>query len=226
MPRPPILVLVASLLLPLAARTGGGWEVLFDGKSTEHFRSYRGTAFPASGWVVEEGALRHVAGQRAGDLVTRKQYADFELELEWKVAPRGNSGIMVRVSEAERQPWATGPELQVLDDAGHRDGKNPLTSAGSLYALIAPSAKVVRPAGQWNRARVIMRGMRLRHWLNGVEVVDCDLASPELRARIAASKFKDMPRFARERSGHVDLQDHGDDVWYRSIRIRELAAAR
>jgi hypothetical protein len=224
--RPRSLLLIAPLLLPLAAPAGGGWTVLFDGRSTEHFRSFRGTAFPASGWVVENGALRHVAGQRAGDIVTRKQYADFELELDWKVAPGGNSGIMLRVSEAEREPWLTGPELQVLDDAGHRDGRNPLTSAGSLYALVAPSAKAVRPAGQWNRARVVMRGTRLRHWLNGVEIVDCDLASPELRGKIAASKFKDMPRFAMERSGHIDLQDHGDDVWYRNIRIRELAPAR
>lgn len=217
------LLLLCCVSLPAA---DGDWETLFDGTSTAKWRGFRKAAFPAQGWVIEDGALRFQKGSGGGDLVTREQFADFELEFEWKVSEGANSGVMYRVSEAFEQPWFTGPEYQVLDDSKHADGKNPLTSAGALYALIAAGPeKETRPVGEWNRARIILRDRQLEHWLNGRRVVATTLGGDEFNALVASSKFKDMPRFARESGGHICLQDHGDDVWFRNIRVRRLDAA-
>jgi hypothetical protein len=203
-----------------------GIKVLFDGKSTDNWRSYRGATFPAKGWIIEGDTLRHQAGAGGGDIVTKDKFESFELRLEWKVAPGGKSGIMYRVSEDGKQPWNTGPEMQVLDDAKHPDGGNPLTSAGSLYALIAPSKRVVKPAGQWNATRLVVNGNQVEHWLNGEKIVEYALNSGELKSKIAASRFASLPGFASEKSGHIALQDHGDDVWFRDIKIRVLPQRR
>lgn len=197
-------------------------RALFDGKSTEQWRSYRGTAFPAKGWVIEDGCLKHIAQAGGGDIITKEKFENFELRLDWKVAPGANSGIMYRVSEESEEPWYTGPELQILDDARHQDGKSPLTSAGSFYALIAPAKKVVKPAGEWNSVRLLVNGDHVEHWLNGEKIVEYELNSDDLKAKIAKSKFADKPRFAKEKSGHLVLQDHGDEVWFRDIKIRIL----
>jgi hypothetical protein len=202
--------------------SGGGWKILFDGKSTDSWRSYRGTTFPRTGWVVENGCLRHRAKAGGGDIVTKEKFENFELKLEWKVAPGGNSGIMYRVSEEGLATWHTGPEMQILDNERHNDGKNPLTSAGSLYALIAPSKDVSKPAGEFNHVRLIVNGDHVEHWLNGEKIVEYELNSKDIQTRIANSKFKDYPKFAREKTGHIALQDHGDDVWFCNIKIREL----
>lgn len=222
-------VLFRRLLFPvltaglLSAVSAADWVVLFDGKSTAAWREFRKSEFPAKGWEVVDGTLHVMGGGGAGDIVTRQQFKDFELELEWKVSPGANSGIMYRVSEDFDAPWHTGPEYQVLDDSKHGDGKNPKTSASALYALVAASTeKALKPVGEWNSARIVLRGSQLEHWLNGKRVVALDLASPEARDLIAKSKFKDLPRFARESSGYICLQDHGDDVWFRNIRIRPL----
>jgi len=198
----------------------GGWEVLFDGNSTRHWRGYRQDSFPTTTWEIKDGSLRTIPGDQGVDIVTKEQYGNFELELEWKVAPSANSGIMYRVAETTDEPWQTGPEMQVLDDDRHADGQNPLTSAGALYALIAPKNKKLNPVGQWNRTRVVVQGNHVEHWLNGVKVVTYELGSAELNKRIAASKFKDWPRFAKETAGHIALQHHHDEVWYRKIRVR------
>jgi hypothetical protein len=201
----------------------GPWKVLFDGTSTEAFRQFKQDGFPKKGWEVVDGTLHVKAGGGAGDLVTKEQFGDFELEFEWKVAPGANSGVMYRVSEDLKEPWQTGPEYQVLDDSRHGDGRNPKTSASALYALIAAnSAKATKPVGEWNSGRIVLRGSKLEHWLNGQQVVATDLASPEFAKLVAGSKFKDLPRFAKEASGHICLQDHGDEVWYRNVRVRRL----
>ncbi len=215
------LLAVTALLTPWVQ--AADWIVLFDGNSTAAWREYRKPEFPAKGWEVVDGTLHVKAGGGAGDLVTRQQFQDFDLEFEWKVSPGANSGVMYHVSEKFDAPWHTGPEYQVLDDSKHADGKNPKTSASALYALVASSSeKALRPVGEWNSARIVLRGTQLEHWLNGKKVVALDLDSPETRALIGGSKFKDMPRFARETRGHICLQDHGDDVWFRNIRIRPL----
>ncbi len=201
-----------------------GWTLLFDGASPAKFRGYKQDAFPAKGWVVEavDGApaLRHVAGQAGGDIITRDQYSDFEFACEWKVAPGGNSGIMYRVLEAENATYRTGPEMQVLDNAAHADGKNPKTSAGALYGLIAPQHDLVRPAGEWNSVRIVAKGNTIEHWINGLNAVEYSVADPGWTALLKGTKFESWPRFGREKSGHIALQDHGDDVWYRNIKVR------
>jgi hypothetical protein len=199
------------------------WEVLFDGISTASWRSYRGKDFPAKGWKVEAGTLRVVARGGGGDIVTREQYENFELAFEWKVSTGANSGVMYRVREDRGAPYETGPEYQVLDDAKHGDGKNPKTSASALYALIAANSKKrLKPVGEWNQGRIVVTGSKVEHWLNGEQVVVADLDAHEVKELIAKSKFKDWPGFARQPSGHICLQDHGDDAWFRNVRIRRL----
>ncbi len=199
-----------------------GWTLLFDGASTEHFRGYRADAFPAQGWAVIDGSLRRVPGEWGGDIVTREQYADFEFVCEWLVTPGGNSGVIYRCTEDRGASWETGLEMQILDDHAHRDGSQPDTRAGALYDLVPCSEDVVKPAGAWNEARIIARGPHIQHFLNGVKVVDIRLDSDEYRKAHANSKWTQMPDFATRRKGHIALQDHGDEVWFRNIRVRRL----
>ena len=216
-----VAALTASLCSLAAA--DGAWVDLLAGNSTAQWRGFKKAGFPEKGWTLKDGTLHFAKGSGGGDLVTREQFADFEFEFEWKVSAGANSGVIYRVSEAFEAPWHTGPEYQVLDDAQHGDGKNPKTSASALYALIAANAgKATKPVGEWNSGRIVLRGSKLEHWLNGQQVVATDLASPEFAKLVAGSKFKDLPRFAKEASGHLCLQDHGDDVWFRHLRIRKL----
>jgi hypothetical protein len=196
-----------------------GWRRLFDGRTTEGWRGFRRDAMPA-GWQVVDGALTRVAA--GGDIITTEQFGSFELALEWKVAPGGNSGIFFNVTEDADYVWQTGPEYQILDDVGHRDGHTPETSAGSNYALHAPATAAAKPAGEWNSTRLLVRGDRVEHWLNGGLIVSYELGSDEWKALVAASKFRDMPGYGRARRGHIALQDHGDPVAFRNIRIRSL----
>ena len=207
------------------ASHGPGWRSLFDGRSTEAWRGFRSDRLPG-GWTIVDGALTRVAA--AGDIVTREQFGDFELELEWRVRAGGNSGVFYRVSEAPEleHVWQSGPELQVLDDAGHRDGARPETSAGSCYDLYPAPRGVVRPADEWNQVRIVLQGGHVEHWLNGRKVVDYELGSREWVDRVARSKFAKLPRYGREPKGHLALQDHGDWVAYRNIRIREITSPR
>jgi type 1 glutamine amidotransferase len=201
-----------------------GFRLLFDGNSTRGWRAYRGQAFPPRGWDVDDGALHVAAGGGGGDLVTADEFSDFELRFQWKVAPGANSGVLYRAGEELDYPWQTGLEYQVLDDARHADGKDARTSAASLYALYAPQDKALAPVGAWNEGRIVARGSRIEHWLNGKRVLECDMGSDDWKAKLAASKFASMPKFATLSKGRLCLQDHGDEVWYRSIRIRELTA--
>jgi hypothetical protein len=196
-----------------------GWRLLFDGRTTDGWRGFRGDAMP-DGWQVVDGALTRVAA--GGDIVTTEQFESFELVLDWKVSPGGNSGIFFHVTEDADHVWQTGPEYQILDDAGHRDGLTPETSAGSNYALHAPVGAAARPAGEWNTARLVVRGDHVEHWLNDVKIVSYELRSDEWKALVAASKFGDMPGYGLARRGHLALQDHGDHVAFRNIRIRVL----
>ncbi len=220
--------LCASLLLvfaSVAVTPKPEWKILFDGKSTSAWRGFRRDTFPAKCWVVANGSLTTVGGCDKSDqvdIVTREKYRNFELELEWKVAPGANSGIVYLISEDEDQTWKTGPELQILDDEKHPDGKKPTTSAGSLFDLIAPAGKVLKPVGEYNRVRLIVKDGHVEHWLNGKKVLEYDLSSEQLKNLIAQSKFKGFPRFALNSEGYVALQYHGDDVWFRTIRIRVL----
>jgi 3-keto-disaccharide hydrolase len=208
-----------SVVASAGDSAGSSWRSLFDGKTTAGWRGYRSQKVP-DGWRVEDGTLTRVSS--GGDLVTNDTFRDFELTLEWKIAPGGNSGIMYRVTEDAEKPYETGPEMQVLDDAKHPDGKSRLTSAGALYGLYPSPAGVVKPAGEWNAVRVVVNGNHVEHWLNGVKVAEAEMGSPDWNARVAASKFKEWPGYGKAREGHIVLQDHGDVVAYRNIRIKTL----
>ena len=202
------------------AERAAGWRLLFDGKTTAGWRGFKMDSLP-SGWQVVNGALTRVAA--AGDIVTREQFRDFELSLEWNVAPGGNSGIFYRGSEDDDAIHWTGPEMQVLDDARHPDGKSRLTAAGSAYGLYAAPAGIVKPAGEWNQVRLLVKGHHVEHWLNGVKLAEYELWSPDWEAKVKASKFGEWPNYGRARRGHIAMQgDHEGSLAFRHIRIREL----
>jgi hypothetical protein len=198
----------------------GDWTPLFDGKSLNGWHNYTTPGAPVTGWSVEDGLL--VRSGPGGDLTTDRQYANFELELEWKVGPRGNSGIIYRIDHSGERTYITGPEMQILDDERHPDGRNPLTSAGANYALHAAPRGIVKPANEWNSARLVVRGNHVEHWLNGQKVVEYELGSSDWEARRKASKFANAEQYGRAATGHIALQDHGDRVFFRNVRIREL----
>ena len=157
-----------------------------------------------------------------GDLVTKEQFGSFELRLQWRIAGGGNSGIMFRSTEDHNSPWETGPEYQLLDDDLNPDGLNPKLAAGANYALHPRRRDVARPAGAWNDTRIVVMGDHVEHWLNGYKVVEYRLNSPEWAKMVAESKFASMPDYGRRRVGHIVLQDHGNQVAFRSIRIKKL----
>ena len=196
-----------------------GWRLLFNGRTMDAWRGFRKAGMP-DGWKVVDGALTRVASE--GDIITREQFTDFELSLEWRVESGGNSGVMYRVTEQTEATYRTGPEMQVLDDARHPDGRSRLTAAGALYGLYPAPEGAVKPAGQWNAARVLVDGNRVEHWLNGVRMVEYELLSREWEAKVAASKFNEWPGYGRAARGHIALQDHGDLVSFRNIKIRTL----
>lgn len=188
----------------------------------ESWRGYRRDTFPAASWMSEDGMLRAVAQADCIDLITRQQYRNFTLELEWKVASGGNSGILYRVSEAMPHAWQSGPEMQLLDDDRHPDGQTPEITAGALYGVLAPWYKTIRPIGDFNTARLVVRDSQVEHWLNETLVLAYDLNSAAFAAAVTHSKFQALPGFAREVRGHIVLQHHGDVVWFRHLRLCPL----
>jgi hypothetical protein len=221
-----LIALLAARSTPLGAQlpTGvkaGPWIDLLAGGAAPHWRTYRETSLE-SGWRYD-AATKTLRRERGKDIVTKQQFGDFELELEWKVGPKGNSGIFYRATEATRVIYENAPEMQVLDNAGHKDGLSPLTSAGANYALYAPPRDVSKPAGQWNAVRIVAVGPHVEHWLNGVKLLEYEQGSPEWTALVAKSKFAQWPPYGLAMRGHIGLQDHGDVVEFKNIRIRELS---
>jgi hypothetical protein len=222
------------------AEREAGWRLLFDGQSLSGWRGLGSDTVPTLHWRVDEGAIRKVGsgevpvaadGQplAGGDLMTEDAFRDFELAFEWRVAPGANSGIKYNVSEdlSESHPprhAALGFEYQVLDDDLHPDAQNPTHRAGDLYNLIAANdRKRLKPVGEWNQARIVFAGRRGEHWLNGEKVLEYELGTPLMDSLFAKSKWSDIPEFIHRReTGHIVLQDHGDDVWFRALKIREL----
>ena len=217
---------LVGLCTPAAmAEDADGWEVLFDGTSTDAFRGWKSETFPEKGWVIDGDALHIQADSKAGDIVTKKQYASFDLRFEWIVAKGSISGVIYRCVEHVdvRLSFMSGPEYQILDDDNHRNGKNPKTTAASLYAHYAPSdKKMLKPVGQWNTGRILVIGSNVEHWVNGEVVIAYDLDSEAFKKVSQGTHYKQWPKFAKEKVGHIAFQDHTDDVWYRNIRIKTL----
>jgi hypothetical protein len=202
-----------------------GWKLLFDGKTTQGWHSFKKQTFPSHGWVVEDGWL-HCLGERGGDLLSDGQYDQFEIEWEWKLEPKGNSGLKYFVLDSRSS--AIGHEYQMLDDALNPDGKlaNGKRVTASFYDVLKPTVKPpTRPMGEINQSRVVVKGSHVEHWLNGVKVLEYECGSPEVKEAVAASKFKSMPGFGDRVKGHILLQDHESNVWFRSIKLRDLSGS-
>jgi hypothetical protein len=201
-----------------AAERDAGWRLLFDGSTLNGWRGYRQEA--TTGWEVVDGMIKRTG--RGGDIVTTEEFDDFELTLDWRVEEGGNSGVFYNATLGLEQIYHGAPEMQILDDARHADGQSELTSSGANYALHPAPRGVVRPAGEWNTARVVMRGNLVEHWLNGRKIVEYELLSDDWKRRVAESKFTEWPEYGQATRGRIGLQDHGDPVVFRNIRIRVI----
>jgi hypothetical protein len=215
-------VVMAQALTP--AEAAAGWKSLLSGTDTSAWRGYKQKGFPAKGWEVENGVLHVAKGGGGGDLMTVEQFSDFELSLEFKCDKSANSGIIYRVTEANDASWQSGPEFQVLDDGGYGAKPGDAHAAGALYDMIPPPAdKTFHPSGEWNQARIRLRNGLLQHFLNGRKIVECRTDGQEWKDLIAKSKFKAYPGFGMAPAGHIALQEHGDSVYYRNIKVRDLS---
>ncbi|GAC1648298.1 MAG: hypothetical protein NVS4B3_03660 [Gemmatimonadaceae bacterium] len=201
-----------------AEERAAGWRLLFDGRSLAGWKGYRSDTMPA-GWRVVDGTL--TKDGVPNDLLTREQFGNFELALDWKLSSGGNSGVFYRATEEYDHVYWSGPEYQLLDDAGHADGRNRLTAAGAAYGIYPAPPGIVKPADEWNATRIVVRGSHVEHWLNGQKLLTYELGSPDWEAKVAASKFHEWPHYGRARQGHIGIQgDHEGTLSLRNIRIR------
>ena len=195
-----------------------GWKLLFDGKTTKGWRSFKKQTFPEKGWVVEDGWLKCIAGGHGGDIISVDEFNDFELAWDWRLPPKANNGVKYFVTESRDQ--ALGHEYQMVDGAEEGD---PIHSTASFYAVLPPKPdKPLKPAGEINHSRIIVRGNHVEHWLNGAKVLEYELGSDEVKAAVAKSKFKNVEGFGTKIKGHILLTYHNDECLFRNIKIREL----
>lgn len=204
-----------------------GWQLLFDGQSTTGWRGYKRQSMPES-WRIENGSLlaRREPGKSSGDIITTKQFRNFELLLDWKMTAGNNSGVIYRATEEHAEVWQSGPEFQILDNKGHLDGLNPLASAGACYSVFAPAADVTRPLGEWNHTRIVAQGKHVEHWLNGEKLLEYDIGSDRWLAHVKTSKFYltayGQGNWGKATTGYIGLQDYGGAIEFRNIKIRPL----
>lgn len=206
------------------AEKAAGWKLLFDGKTLDGWQHIGKAGAPIKGWVVQDGVIFHGKGAGGGDIVTAEKFGDFELTWEWKIATGGNSGLKYNLPDATK---GVGFEYQMLDDENHPDGKRggKLHQTAGLYDLIEPSdERTVKPVGEWNESRIVVKGDHVEQWINGAKVVEFDFGSDDLKARIAKSKYKDIANFGVKTASPILLQDHGDEVSVRSVKLRVLPA--
>jgi hypothetical protein len=206
-----------------------GWTILFNGSSTDKFRGYNMKSFPHEAWKVEDSALATQTGVPNIDLVTKEAYKNFELDFDWKVSKAGNSGVFFHMQETlthesgngNSPNWLDNFEMQLLDDINFNDTAA-IRSAGSLYDLIIPKNKHLKPVGEYNTAKLIVNGNHVEHWINGDKVVEYEMESPEMTKLLAESKFSNNPNYGKSPNGLLMFQHHGQKVWFKNIRVRRL----
>lgn len=203
-----------------AEQRADGWRLLVDGSSTSAWRGYKSQTMPA-GWRAANGTLSKDGV--TGDIITRDQFGNFQLAFDWMLSPGGNAGLFYRGTEEYDHIYWSAPEYQLLDDSGHVDGKNRLTSAGAAYGLYPAPAGIVKPANQWNSTLLVVQGARVQHWLNGQKLLEYELWSPDWEAKVKASKFNEYPNYGRAKTGYIGFQgDHEGVLSLRNVRIRVL----
>src|SRR5690625_3495363 len=212
-----------SLFFSASLSAESEWIPLFDGSSTDAWRAYRGDNFPSDGWEIREDRLTSIGDGKHVDLITRETFTDFELELEWRVPKGANSGIFFRVNEEADLIWHFAPEYQILDD-GPKTA--PVHKTGTFYDILPTNdKKKLRPQGEFNQTKIVARGSKIEHWLNGEKILTYDLDDPELKEKIKKSKFGGYPKFAETKEGPIGLQHHGDTIDFRNIRIRRISSS-
>ena len=201
-----------------SAEKAEGWKLLFDGKTTAGWPSFKKQSFPDKGWVVENGSLKKVANVQGGDIITTNTFEQFDLRWEWKIPAKANNGIKYFITEERGGP--IGHEYQMIDDS---TVNNPKQRTASFYDVLPPAEhSALKPPGEWNQSRVLVQGDRVEHWLNGEKVLEYELGGEKVKTAVAASKFKDVKGFGERLRGHILLTDHRDEASFRSIKIREL----
>lgn len=210
-----------------SAEQKGGWKLLFDGKTTAGWHTYG--AKTVRGWEVKDGELIALgqAGHEgsANDIVTEREFENFELSLDWKISPTGNSGIFFNVVEEPKKyatVYATGPEYQLVDDIGFPEKLENWQKSGANYGMHPPARSVIKPVGQYNHTRLVVNKGHVEHWLNGVKVVEYQLWTPEWENLIKKGKWTEFPAYGRSKRGRIALQDHGSKIWFKNIKIKEL----
>ncbi|MEO5561800.1 MAG: DUF1080 domain-containing protein [Chitinophagaceae bacterium] len=223
------IVFIIGLTVTGNAQSSKEWTVLFDGSSVSQLRGYKMSNFPEQAWKIEDGALVTQTGVPNIDLVSKEEYKDFELEFEWKVSVAGNSGVFFHMLETSAHEsgngnspnWLDNFEMQILDDINFND-KEPKRSAGSLYDLMTPLNKELKPVGDYNQAKLIVNKNHVEHWLNGKKVLEYEVGSDKLNQIISDSKFKSNPAFGKSINGLLMFQHHGQKVWFKNIRVRRI----
>jgi len=215
-----VLIVIGITLFGEGQQSKTMWRVLFDGTSLDAWRGYKTDKVP-SGWRIADGLL--VKDASVGDIVSKDEFGDFELELEWKIGEAGNSGIFYRGTEEYDHIYWSAPEYQLLDDIKAADNKTRLTCAGAAYGLYPSPAGHLEPVGEWNLTRIIAKGSHVEHWLNGVKLLEYELWGPDWEAKVKSSKFAAYPNFGRAKQGHIGLQgDHSGVLAFRNIRVRGI----
>lgn len=199
-----------------------GWVLLFDGETTKGWRNYKNRE--ADGWSVEKGELycKETGVNKRADLITADQYENYELQIDWKISPKKNSGIIYMVTEENDASYESGPEYQLIDDVGYPGKLSDKQLSGANYDMQAPSAKVSKPAGEFNHTKIVINKGHVEHWLNGKKVVDYQLWTPEWEQQKANSKWKDVKPYGMSKKGYIALQDHGGGVAFKNIKIKLL----
>lgn len=207
-----------------AEQKADGWKILFNGQDLEGWRFFRDKE--NNSWRVIDGTLHckpFDEANKRSDLITTEQFTDFELVFDWKISPQGNSGVMFRVTEEFEEPYLSGPEYQVLDDEGYPGDVKDVQLTGSNFGMHAPSPmKILKPVGDWNSSRLVVKDNHVEHWLNGAKVIEYEIDSEEWKRLKHTSKWNDVTGYGAATTGHIDIQDHGNEVWYKNIFIKPL----